>query len=88
MNEIRVDLADIGHALAPLGANGFNIPSLFSVHETAPYFYSGLAQRLEDALNGTIDINGGTQHHFIANVAQRANLIQFLRSIDQTPIYP
>ena len=84
VNEIRSNPADISQAIAPLGANGFNIPSLLSVHETAPYFYSGLAQTLEEVLNGTLDVNGGTQHHFIANATQRAQLIAFLRSIDDT----
>ena len=58
-NEIRFNGADISQAIAPLGANGFNIPSLLSVHETAPYFYSGLAQTLEEVLNGSQDGNGG-----------------------------
>jgi DNA-binding beta-propeller fold protein YncE len=89
VNEIRFNGADISQAIAPLGANGFNIPSLLSVHETAPYFYSGLAQTLDQALNGSQDGNGGTRHHFVANVMQRAQLIAFLRSIDQTtPIFP
>jgi hypothetical protein len=89
VNEIRFNPADISNAIAPLGANGFNIPSLLSVHETAPYFYSGLAQTLEQVLNGSQDANGGVQAHFVANTAQRAQLIQFLRSIDeQTPIFP
>jgi DNA-binding beta-propeller fold protein YncE len=88
-NEIRVDPADISHAIAPLGANGINIPSVLSVHETAPYFYSGLAQTLEDVLNGSQDSFGGVRHHFVADPAQRADLIQFLRSIDQTtPTFP
>jgi hypothetical protein len=65
-NEIRSNLADIGAAATPLGANGFNIPSLFSVFETAPYFYSGLAQTLEDVLNGSQDRNEGVRHHFVA----------------------
>jgi len=81
-NEIRSNLADIGTAATPLGANGFNIPSLFSVFETAPYFYSGLAQTLEDVLNGSQDGNGGVRHHFVANAQQRADLIRFLNSID------
>ena len=81
-NEIRSNLADIGAAAAPLGANGFNIPSLFSIFETAPYFYSGLAQTLEDVLNGSQDGNGGVRHHFVANAQQRADLIRFLNSID------
>ena len=46
-NEIRFNGADISQAINPLGGNGFNIPSLLSVHETAPYYYSGLAQTLE-----------------------------------------
>src|SRR5215813_742557 len=84
-NEIRSNLADIGAAAAPLGANGFNIPSLFSVFETAPYFYSGLAQTLEEVLNGSQDGNGGVRHHFVTNAQQRADLIRFLNSIDPVP---
>ncbi|PWT94311.1 MAG: hypothetical protein C5B55_02930 [Blastocatellia bacterium] len=81
-NEIRSNLADIGAAAAPLGANGFNIPSLFSVFETAPYFYSGLAQTLEEVLNGSQDGNGGVRHHFVTDPQQRAALIRYLNSID------
>src|SRR5205085_8374569 len=89
LNEIRPNPADISQPVAPLGANGFNIPSLLSVHETAPYFYSGLAQTLNEVLDGSKDGNGGTQHHFVANATQRAQLIAFLRSIDgTTPIFP
>jgi YVTN family beta-propeller protein len=88
-NELRVNLADIGATAAPLGANGFNIPSLLSVHESAPYFYSGLAQTLEAVLNGTTDTNGGVQHHFVQDPDKRKDLLQFLRSIDQrTPTFP
>ena len=84
-----MNAADIGNAVAPLGANGFNIPSLLSIHETPPYFYNGLAQTLEEVLNGSHDGNGGTRHHFVANAAQRAALIAFLRSIDETtPPFP
>jgi hypothetical protein len=89
VNEIRSSGADAGQAVAPLGANGFNIPSVLSVAESAPYFYSGLAQTLDDVLNGSQDGNGGTRHHFVSDAAQRAQLIQFLRSIDDTtPIFP
>lgn len=83
-NEIRFNLADIGAAAPPLGGNGFNIPSLLSVHETSPYFYNGLAQTLEEVLNGSQDTFGGTRHHFVANATDRANLIAFLKSIDET----
>ena len=89
VNEIRTNAADPGQAIAPLGANGFNIPSLLGVHASAPYFYNGLAQTLDEMLNGSRDGNGGTQHHFVANATQRAQLIAFLRSIDQTtPVFP
>jgi hypothetical protein len=89
VNEIRANAADPGQAVAPLGANGFNIPSVLSVAETAPYFYSGLAQTLEEVLNGSQDGNGGVRHHFVTDPAQRAQLIQFLRSIDDlTLIFP
>jgi hypothetical protein len=89
VNEIRANGADAGQAIAPLGANGFNIPSLLSVYETAPYFYSGLAQTLTEVLDGSRDGNGGTRHHFVTDAAQRADLVAFLRSIDQsTPIFP
>jgi len=89
VNEIRVNPADPGNAIAPLGANGFNIPSLLSLHEPPPYFYSGLAQNLDEVLNGSQDNNGGTRHHFVNNAQQRAALVQFLRSIDQTtPPFP
>lgn len=89
VNEIRFNGADISQAVAPLGANGFNIPSLLSVHETAPYFYSGLAQTLEEVLNGSQDGNGGVRQHFVTSPADRASLIAFLRSIDDTtPIFP
>ncbi|MBI3769193.1 MAG: beta-propeller fold lactonase family protein [Deltaproteobacteria bacterium] len=83
-NEIRINAADPSQAIAPLGANGLNIPSLLSVHATAPYFYSGLSQTLEQVLDGSQDGNGGTRHHFVADSQQRADLVQFLRSIDQT----
>lgn len=88
-NEVRANAADPGQAINALGANGFNIPSLLSAHETAPYFYSGLAQTLTQVLDGSQDNNGGTRHHFVTDPAQRANLVQFLRSIDQTtPTFP
>ena len=89
VNELRFSAADISQVINPLGANGFNIPSLLSVHETAPYFYSGLAQTLEESLNGSQDNNGGVRHHLVMNASNRADLIQFLRSIDDTtPIFP
>src|SRR6185436_7153436 len=83
-NEIRANSADVSQAIAPLGANGFNIPSLLSVGETAPYFYAGLAQTLANVLDGSQDGNGGTRHHFVTDPSTRADLVVFLRSIDAT----
>jgi DNA-binding beta-propeller fold protein YncE len=89
VNELRVNPADASVAADPLGANGLNIPSLLSVHETAPYFYSGLAQTLEEVLDGSHDGNDlANRPHFVTDPAKRADLIQFLRSIDPgTPTF-
>ena len=84
VNEIRANPADIGQAVAPLGANGFNIPSLLSVHETAPYLYTGLAQTLAQVFDGSQDANGGTRHHFVTDPTMRGELVAYLRSIDST----
>ncbi len=89
INEIRTNPADASATINPLGAAGFNIPSLLSVYETAPYFYSGLAQTLEEVLNGSQDTLGGVQHHFVQDPKHREELLAFLRSIDDTtPIFP
>jgi YVTN family beta-propeller protein len=88
-NEVRFNGADISQAIAPLGAAGFNIPSLLSVHETAPYYYNGLAQTLEEVLDGSRDGNGGVRHHFVTNAQARGDLVKFLKSIDEkTPVFP
>jgi hypothetical protein len=88
-NEVRSSPADVEQAINPLGANGFNIPSLLSLHESAPYFYSGLASTLEQVLDGSQDGNGGTRHHFVSDAGMRGDLLAFLRSIDDTtPTFP
>ncbi len=88
-NEVRFNAADVSQAVAPLGANGFNIPSLLSVSQTAPYYYNGLAQTLDQVLDGSQDGNGGVRHHFVTNAQDRSDLIRFLRTIDDTtPIFP
>jgi len=35
-------------------------------------------------VSGSQDNNGGVRHHFVIDAAQRADLIAFLRSIDDT----
>jgi hypothetical protein len=81
---IRVSPADESQTLAPLGANGFNIPSLLSLSETAPYLHDGSAPGLMEVLNGTHDTSGAPQVHFVVDPVARAALVEFLRSIDET----
>jgi YVTN family beta-propeller protein len=100
LNEVRFDLGDPGSRIRSLGFNGFNIPSLLSVHQTAPYFHHGAAEVLVEVLDGTwdgnffdgIDAPFRTVHNLIAagrSDADISNLIEFLRSIDETtPIFP
>jgi hypothetical protein len=84
-NELRSNGADGKHVVGPLGANGFNIPPLLNVHETARYYYSGLVQTLEQVLDGSQDGSPAPNRpHFVTDPAQRADLIQFLRSIGAT----
>jgi hypothetical protein len=84
VNEMRQSPGDIRSNSFARGGSGYNIPSLLSVHSTAPYFHSGTAPTLEHVLNGSADSFGGTRHHFVPSAAQRADLIAFLRSIDDT----
>jgi hypothetical protein len=87
LNEIRFNLADVSNLVSPLGANGFNIPSLLSVHSTPPYFHNGMAETLEQVLDGSFDGAGSSTLSSVHNVTDstdRANLIEFLRSIDET----
>jgi cytochrome c peroxidase len=84
--EGRPNPADVGQRVNALGANGFNIPSLLGVASSAPYYHNGLAASLEEVLNGAFDGNGTgpvITVHRVAGEADRANLIAFLRSIDE-----
>lgn len=91
-SEGRFNPSDVGQRINALGAAGFNIPSLLSVHQTAPYFHHGIAQTLDEVLGGAHDQNGASPFkgvHHVPNATQRANLIEFLRAIDETtPIFP
>lgn len=50
---------------------------------------AGVAQTLDQVLDGSQDGNGGTRHHFVTDPTQRAKLEAFMRSIDDgTPIFP
>jgi hypothetical protein len=91
-HESQFNPADVGVRANALGGNGFNIPSLLSVHATAPYLHGGLAATLDEVLNGAFDGNGAgplRAVHRVASAADRARLIEFLKSIDETtPIFP
>ena len=66
---------------APLGALGFNTPSLLGVGASAPYFHNGMAKTLGDVFLLHRLPGGGTIQTTL-NSTQRANLLSFLFSID------
>ncbi len=66
---------------APLGALGFNTPSLLGVGNSAPYFHNGGAQTLSDVFVMHGLPSGGTIQTRL-NSTQRSNLNTFLFSID------
>ena len=65
---------------APLGAAGFNVPSLLGVNVNAPYFHNGSAQTLEEVFSQH-GFGAGTISSTI-NVADQSSLLAFLKSID------
>jgi hypothetical protein len=65
---------------APLGADGFNVPSLIGVGAHAPYFHDGSAQTLVDVFDQ--HAIGGTPISTLLGAADQASLLAFLRSID------
>ena len=85
-NEIR------NTAVAPLGAGGFNPPTLLGIHAfPQTFFHNGSVNSLEAVMENVqhrSDGNGGVDG--LQSAAQRAQLIKFLQSIDGTtvPIQP
>jgi cytochrome c peroxidase len=67
--------------------DGFNIPSLSNINLGAPYFHGGSAETLEVLLDPTGDfvshLQAGNQV-YSPDATQLANLIAFLRSIDDS----
>jgi len=89
LNEFRINPADPGHCIGAMGSNGFNIPSLLNVHQTAPYFHSGTALTLEQVLDGSQDqFVGGTRHHFVDIPEYRDQIIAFLNTIESAVTPP
>jgi cytochrome c peroxidase len=89
--EIRGAAAVAGQTtqgFAPFGGAGFNSPSLLGVTYSGPYFHDGSAHTLEEvAAKHTIP--GGLTIQNSLNVQELADLLAFVRSIDdQTPTIP
>jgi YVTN family beta-propeller protein len=69
------------------GALGFNPPSLLSVFAGAPYLHSGAAETLEDVLdNVTHRAAGLGGKDVLTDPGDRADLVAFLKSIDETTV--
>jgi uncharacterized protein (TIGR03437 family) len=85
-NEVRANAA------APLGAGGYNPPTLLGLHAfPQTFFHNGSVNSLEAVMENVAhrsDGNGGVDG--LQSAAQRAQLIKFLLSIDGTtvPIQP
>jgi hypothetical protein len=76
--EIRGQGGAIGQA--PLGAAGFNSPTLLGVNYSAPYFHDGGAQTLEEVLEQHL-VDGQTIQDLLSS-PDEASLLAFLRALD------
>jgi YVTN family beta-propeller protein len=85
-NEVRATAA------APLGADGFNPPSLLSIFAfPQTFFHNGSADSLEAVLQNVTHRTAGTPGiDYLQSAAARAQLVKFLMSIDAAtpPIAP
>jgi cytochrome c peroxidase len=67
----------------PLGADGFNAPSLLGIFDFGPYLHDGSAPTLGDVLdNRTHRAAGSDGVDTLADPVDRAALVAFLKSID------
>jgi cytochrome c peroxidase len=76
--EIRGQGTTIGQA--PLGAAGFNTPTLLGVAYSAPYFHNGSAQTLEEVF--ALHLLNGSSIHDTLSSTDEANLLLFVQSLD------
>lgn len=83
-NEVR----GVGTTIvAANGSLGFNIPSLLSVFASAPYLHSGGAQTLDEVMQNVTHRSAGTGGvDTLSSAADRAKLVKFLKSIDDTTL--
>jgi len=66
------------------GAMGFNPPSLFGLATSAPYFHNGAAKTLDDVFTARFATHLQSGNPVSLTGAQIADLIVFLRSIDES----
>jgi uncharacterized protein (TIGR03437 family) len=85
VNEVRATAA------APLGADGFNPPSLLSISAfPQTFFHGGSAASLDEVLANVAHRSAGTPTDTLTSATARAQLVKFLLSIDGTtaPVNP
>ena len=76
-NEIRATGA------APLGADGFNPPSLLSAFALGPYLHNGSALTFDNVIENITHRSAGTAGaDTLTDSRDRAALVTFLKSID------
>lgn len=68
------------NGITALGSDGFNVPSLLGIGNSAPYLHDGSASSLT-SLFSIHKLNGGTIADQLS-ARQRSNLIKFLNTID------
>ena len=81
-NEIQANNA-AGNVQAR-GADGFNVPSLIAVFNSAPYLHSGAVLTLDEVLENTTHRKAGTGTDTLGDARDRKALVKFLQSIDRT----
>ena len=87
-----IEIRDNATAAIALGADGFNVPTLLGINDSAPYLHRGQAQTLQQVfpLHG-LGPNGQVfpPKTTIANTLtaqQQSDLLVFLKSIDGTTV--
>jgi cytochrome c peroxidase len=79
-NEFKANQASVGGAN---GGLGFNVPSLLSVFNSAPYLHSGHAETLDEVLDNVTHRSAGTGGvDTLGNPTDRQTLVLILESID------
>lgn len=81
----RIEIRGAGAAIGqgPLGAAGFNVPSLLGVNSSAPYFHDGQAQTLDEVFAKHL-LPGGSAIDATLGSGDLDALEAFLRTIDGT----